>query len=72
MIRKVSSNLLKSQPRFSFTVWNDIPLGPADPVLGVGEAFKRDTHPKKINLSIGAYRDNNGKPVVMNSIKKVL
>ena len=40
-------------------------------MLGVGEAFKRDTHPKKVNLSIGAYRDNNGKPVVMKSIKKV-
>lgn len=50
---------------------NEVPLGPPDPVLGVGEAFKKCTDPKKVNLSIGAYRDDNGKPVVMKSVKKV-
>lgn len=44
-------------------------MGPADPVLGVAEAFKKDTAANKINLSIGAYRDNNGKPWVLPSVK---
>lgn len=34
------------------------------------EAFKADTNAKKINLGLGAYRDNNGKPVIMECVKK--
>jgi aspartate aminotransferase len=44
-------------------------MGPADPVLGVAENFKKDTSSKKVNLSIGAYRCDNGKPVVLESVK---
>lgn len=45
-------------------------MGPPDPILGVTEAFKRDQNPKKINLGVGAYRDDNGKPFVLPSVKK--
>jgi aspartate aminotransferase len=38
--------------------------------LGVTEAFKRDTNPKKINLGVGAYRDDNGKPFPLPSVRK--
>ena len=38
---------------------------------GVTEAFKADTSPHKINLGVGAYRDENGKPYVLPSVKKV-
>jgi len=47
-------------------------MGPPDPVLGVGEAFKKDTDPRKVNLSVGAYRDDDGKPVILNSVKKAI
>lgn len=43
-------------------------MGPPDVILGVTEAFKRDTNPKKINLGVGAYRDDNGKPFVLPSV----
>lgn len=33
-------------------------MGPPDAILGVSEAFKRDTNPKKMNLGVGAYRDD--------------
>lgn len=46
-------------------------LGPPDAILGVTEAFKRDTNPNKMNLGVGAYRDDNGKPYVLNSVQKV-
>lgn len=39
---------------------------------GVTEAFKADKDPRKINLGVGAYRDGDGKPYVLNSVKKVL
>lgn len=35
------------------------------------EAFKADKDPRKINLGVGAYRDENGKPYVLPSVKKV-
>ncbi|KAG8849711.1 aspartate transaminase aat1 [Tulasnella sp. 330] len=38
--------------------------------IGVTEAFKADKDPKKINLGVGAYRDENGKPYVLPSVKK--
>lgn len=46
-------------------------MGPPDPILGVTEAFKRDTNPKKMNLGVGAYRDDQGKPFVLSCVRKV-
>ncbi len=45
-------------------------MAPPDPILGVTDAFKRDTNPNKINLGVGAYRDDNGKPFVLESVKR--
>ena len=39
-------------------------------IVGVTEAFKADKDPRKINLGVGAYRDENGKPYVLNAVKK--
>jgi len=47
-----------------------IPEGPPDAILGITEAFKRDSNPKKVNLGAGAYRDDDGKPYVLPSILK--
>ena len=38
---------------------------------GVTEAFKADKDPRKINLGVGAYREGDGKPYVLNAVKKV-
>lgn len=48
--------------RRCISFWKDVPQGPPDPILGISEAFKRDTSPKKVNLGVGAYRDDNNKP----------
>lgn len=45
-------------------------MGPPDAILGVTEAYKRDTNPKKINLGVGAYRDDSGKPYVLPSVRQ--
>lgn len=44
-------------------------MGPPDAILGLTEAFKNDSHPNKVNLGVGAYRDNNGKPWVLPSVR---
>lgn len=54
----------------SSSVWAHVEMGPPDAILGVTEAFKRDQNPKKINLGAGAYRDDNGKPFVLPSVRK--
>ncbi|KAM9569536.1 aspartate aminotransferase, mitochondrial [Salvelinus alpinus] len=50
--------------------WSEVQMGPPDPILGVSEAYKRDTNPKKINLGVGAYRDDQGKPYVLSCVRK--
>ncbi|RZF35943.1 hypothetical protein LSTR_LSTR008513 [Laodelphax striatellus] len=50
--------------------WSGVQMGPPDAILGVTEAFKKDTNPKKINLGVGAYRDDHGNPYVLPSVKK--
>lgn len=60
-------NLLASR---SSSWWSNVQMGPPDAILGVTEAFKKDTNPKKINLGVGAYRDDNGKPYVLPSVHK--
>lgn len=51
-------------------MWSHVKLGPPDAILGITEAFNRDTNPNKINLGVGAYRDNDGKPFVLPSVKE--
>ncbi|KAH3673504.1 hypothetical protein WICMUC_003610 [Wickerhamomyces mucosus] len=51
-------------------IWNHIPLAKPDPILSIIEEFNRDGNPQKINLSVGAYRDESGKPFILPSIKQ--
>lgn len=51
-------------------LFEHIQAAPADPILGLGEAFKADPNPKKINLSVGVYQDASGKTPVLESIKR--
>lgn len=50
--------------------FGNVELGPPDAILGVTEAYKRDSNPKKINLGVGAYRDDQGKPFILPSVRK--
>lgn len=45
-----------------------VPMGPADPILGLTDRFNKDTDPRKVSLGVGAYRDDNGKPFVLPSV----
>lgn len=67
---QLSSLLCKQQKnlRMVSTWWSNVQQGPPDAILGVTEAFKRDQNPQKINLGVGAYRDDNGKPYVLPSV----
>ena len=47
-----------------------IQAAPPDPILGLTEAFKNDPNPRKINLGVGVYKDENGLTPVLNSVKQ--
>lgn len=44
--------------------------GPEDAILGVTLAYRADPNPAKVNLGVGAYRDNAGKPFVLPSVRE--
>lgn len=50
--------------------WISVPLGLPDPILGLSEAYNADTYSGKINVGVGAYRNNDSQPVVLNSVKR--
>lgn len=46
-------------------------MAPPDPIIGVNQAFLSDPDSRKVNLGVGAYRDDNNKPYIFKVVKKV-
>lgn len=59
-----------SQRAAGFSNWAALTSAPADPILGLNDAFKKDTHAKKVLLGMGAYRDDDGKPFILPCVKR--
>jgi len=51
-------------------LWRSVPQGPPDTVLGMTEAYAKIKSPRKVNLGIGVYRDDNEKPWVLPSVRQ--
>lgn len=51
-------------------VFGHLKLAPPDVILGSALAYKKDTDANKVNLGVGAYRDDNEKPYVFESVKQ--
>lgn len=47
-----------------------VPVAPMDAILGMSQLFQKDTDPRKVNVGIGAYRTDEGKPYVLSCIRK--
>jgi len=50
--------------------FSHIKMAPLDPILGTNILFNKDGDNRKINLGIGAYRNDDGKPLVLNVVRK--
>lgn len=50
--------------------FSHVETGASDPILGLNTAFKEDPSPNKVNLGVGAYRTDEGKPLVLSAVKK--
>lgn len=51
-------------------MFEHITAAPADPILGLGDLFRADERPNKINLGIGVYKDETGQTPVLASVKQ--
>ena len=52
------------------SLFSGIAQAPADPILGLTEAFIADTNPGKVNLGVGVYQDGSGKVPVLHAVRK--
>lgn len=43
---------------------------PPDPILGITAEFKQDPRPNKVNLCVGAYRNDQGQPIVLDAVRE--
>ena len=50
--------------------FSDVTLAPADPILGLTEAFQADKNPNKVNLGVGVYQDGKGKVPVLSVVRE--
>jgi aspartate aminotransferase, cytoplasmic len=67
----LSSHFDSQHLKFPNNNFVHLQMAPADPILSLSVKFKEDKDAKKVNLGVGAYRDNNGKPYVFPIVKKV-
>lgn len=51
-------------------MFETIDVAPPDSILGITEAFNKDPNPDKINLSVGIYKDAQGKTPILPSVKE--
>jgi aromatic-amino-acid transaminase len=52
------------------SLFGAVDLAPRDPILGVSEAFNADPNPRKVNLGVGVYCDDNGKVPLLDCVKR--
>lgn len=51
-------------------MFEKLEIAPADPILGLTEAFNKDPNPSKINLGVGVYKDEAGATPIMATVRK--
>lgn len=75
-MQKLALSILKPQSLSFVTkcsygnIFAKVQQAPPDPIIGVNNAYNNDTSPNKVNLGVGAYRDDNSKPYVFNVVRK--
>ncbi|MEX0958470.1 MAG: amino acid aminotransferase [Burkholderiales bacterium] len=47
-----------------------VDMAPRDPILGLTELFVADANPKKVNLGVGVYYDENGKVPLLECVRR--
>ncbi|KAF9994236.1 Aspartate aminotransferase, cytoplasmic [Entomortierella chlamydospora] len=67
-LQQISNHIATKKDTAS--VFESVPAAPADVIFALTAAHAADTFPKKVNLGVGAYRTEEGKPWVLPVVKK--
>ena len=51
------------------SMFDTLAMAPPDSILGLNAAFKNDPNPRKVNLSVGVYKDKQGNTPVLKCVK---
>ncbi|KAJ5814230.1 uncharacterized protein N7503_000980 [Penicillium pulvis] len=68
-LSSISSHIMGPSNPSVFTT-STVAAAPEDPLFGLMKAYREDPSDKKVDLGIGAYRDNNAKPWILPVVKK--
>jgi len=67
----LSNHFAAQHLKFCSNNFAHVTEAPPDGILSLSVDFKNDKDPKKVNLGVGAYRDDKGKPFVFPIVKKI-
>ena len=65
-----NQQVLSTFRQAQFGTWSGVTAAPPDPILGLNEAFKKETNPKKQLLGMGVYRDDKNKPLILECVRR--
>ncbi|MEL0628602.1 amino acid aminotransferase [Psychromonas aquatilis] len=51
-------------------MFEQVSMAPADPILGLTDAFKKDSREDKINLGVGIYKNEMGQTPILATVKE--
>lgn len=51
------------------SLFTTVEMAPRDPILGLNEQFNADPNPRKVNLGVGVYFDDNGKLPLLQCVQ---
>ncbi|KAF9084373.1 Aspartate aminotransferase, cytoplasmic [Mortierella sp. AD031] len=67
-LQQLNSHIAKKADKPSF--FEKVAGAPADVIFALTSSYKADSHANKVNLGVGAYRTEEGKPWVLPVVKK--
>ncbi|KAF9964785.1 Aspartate aminotransferase, cytoplasmic [Mortierella alpina] len=67
-LQQINGHISPRHPGVS--VFEKVAAAPEDAIFALTAAYKADSHPNKVNLGVGAYRTEEGKPWVLPVVKK--
>lgn len=72
-LQQLSNQLTPQSTNMATTAFaaDVVPQAPEDALFGLMAAYRADNFEKKVDLGIGAYRDDNAKPWVLPVVRKV-
>ncbi|KAL2643081.1 hypothetical protein R1flu_010668 [Riccia fluitans] len=69
--RHMSAVATETHPSVSTdSFFSHVQQAPEDPILGITVAYNNDPNPAKVNLGVGAYRTEEGKPLLLTVLQK--